>query len=127
MRRPRKVQIFGREPWPEDEVPPPYRYNVVTTNLKMVGSRNQNGTATIQGTPTITLAEIMGVFDRLPKAVRTGLANSAHDWAPHWAHLATSYAKTVLARPPAAVIERIERADREEALRREIQLLAGQG
>jgi hypothetical protein len=54
------------------------------------------------------------------KSVREALENSAHDWAPHWAMRVALW-------PESAVIERIERADREEAQRRELQLLRGEG
>lgn len=49
--------------------------------------------------------------------------NNAHlPWAPHWAEYALLWRF-----PVSAVIERIGRADRDEALKRKIQLLRGEG
>jgi len=64
----------------------------------------------------------MRLFDRLPRVVREALANANQPWAPHWASEADWWGYS-----PATIVERIERADREEALRRELQLLAGKG
>ena len=64
----------------------------------------------------------MAVRDQLPKAVREALAAANHPWAPHWARsvLRLGFAE-------AAVIERLKQADREEAQRRDVMLLKGQG
>jgi len=64
----------------------------------------------------------MALFDSLPKTLRAALGRSNHPWAPSWAVL-------VLRKgfPLEAVIARIDQADREMAVRRELQLLRGQG
>jgi hypothetical protein len=74
-----------------------------------------------RGTP-VTKEQIMHLYDRLPRRVRAALASANQPWAPHWAD------EVVWRRfHSAAIVERIERADREEALRRELQLMAGKG
>ena len=112
---------MARRPSPH-EVPAPYRYRVVADDRPdSIGRLDQNGTKIQRGRGTLTIPIIMEVFDCLPKSIRIALANSAHDWAPHWAQFC-------LARHAmAAVIERLQRADREEAQKREVQLLMGKG
>ena len=70
----------------------------------------------------VTLPQIMKVYDRLPRDVRRALDASHLPWAPHWA-------ERVLERgwPPAAVIERLQMADQDEAYDRKVRLLRGEG
>jgi uncharacterized protein DUF6525 len=107
------------------EMPAPWRYQVVTEDAEdeWLGRRSQNGNSVTRGRPRITREEVMlRVFDALPKSVRAALADANHDWAPHWARSVLR-----LGFPEAQVVERLRRADREEALRREVQLLRRQG
>src|SRR5262249_31807896 len=79
-----RLTLMGKYDQPVP-VPPPLRDPVVTTETKHLGRRDQNGTEIKKGHASITREEIMKVFDCLPKKVRATLANSAHDWAAHWA------------------------------------------
>jgi len=113
---PRVVEIMRR-----GEMMPPYRYRVVTEDPQYLGELTQNGTTVVKGRTNLTTKEIMRVVDNLPKRVRDAYHTSVHDWAPHWAKLVLRYF------PEADVIERLKRADREEAQRREVQLLMRKG
>src|SRR5436190_18021508 len=106
---------------PRMPMPTPWRYRVVTIETKCLGRRDQNGTKITSGVAGITREQVMKVFDSLPKRVRLALESSAHDWAAHWAAGVTG------AWSAKAVVERIEQADAEESLRRELQLLRGEG
>jgi hypothetical protein len=103
-------------------MPAPWRYTVASEDPTQIGRCGDNdGTVIIEGRGSLTLEEIMEVFDRLPQPVRKALADSAHDWAPHWGKIALAFGDAE------AVIDRIARADRDEAVDREMQLLVGKG
>jgi hypothetical protein len=107
----------------ERELPEPYCY---WSSPPDSGPRG-NGTVVSRkrGSP-ITKEQIMQAFDRLPWVVREALASANQPWAPTWASDAVWKAR-MWGLPPAAIVERIERADRDEAQRRELQLLARKG
>jgi hypothetical protein len=102
-------------------MPEPWRYRIVTADAARVGERVQNGTTIVRGHGELTVKEIMRTYNALPPEVRQALAESVHDWAPHWA-------EAVLHGWSAKeVVERLRRADQEEAVKREFQLLRGEG
>jgi hypothetical protein len=102
-------------------MPAPWRYRIVTTDAARVGKRVQNGTSIASGCSNLTIVEVMRTFNTLPSEVRRALAASVHDWAPHWA-------EAVLHGWSAKeVVERLQRADQEEAVKRELELLRGEG
>jgi hypothetical protein len=102
-------------------VPRPWVY-ALHENVPVGEERDFNAVSGLRcGGRPVTRAEIMAAYDTLPRAVREALANANHPWAPHWATSA------IRRWAPDAIIERIAQADCEEAIRRELQLLAGQG
>lgn len=119
-----------RRPASVAEVPGPWIYKIHDPSLplgsysdeRLPGGDNRSTGRRSNVGRFWTKPEIMAAFDTLPRIVRTALANAQQPWAPHWAE------RACLRRfPPAAIIERLERADRDEALCRELQLLAGKG
>ena len=117
-----------RKPARSDDVLAPWIYHL-HMSVPDDEARTFNGAKGrgVGGRP-VYIHEIMEVFDALPKVVREALAAANHPWAPHWAMLAgNNYARRSSRTSPGDVVERMKRADREEALRREMQLLKGQG
>lgn len=53
-----------------NEIPRPWRYEVVSLARAELGHRDQNGTKIVRGRGGVTLDQIMRTFDQLPKAVR---------------------------------------------------------
>ncbi len=105
-------------------MPAPWMYELVTPDPGHpdLGRASQAGTPLIVGRPTTSIQQIMRRFDCLPPRVRRALAEAAHPWAPHWASRVLQRGWTA-----DAVVERLRRADAEEARDRELQLLYGQG
>lgn len=120
-----------RRPWPPVEASPPWIYKIHDPSLplghfsdeRLPGGDNRGSIRRINTGRFWTKEEILQAFDALPKAVREALASANHPWAPHWAEFSLHWELF----SDAAIVARIEKADREEAMRRELQLLAGQG
>jgi hypothetical protein len=112
------------------EVPEPWIYHIHDPSLplgsfrdeRLPGGDNRGGVRRRNTGRFWTKKEVMQAFEALPVTVRRALANSNHPWAPHWALWAVRDGY-----PAAAVVARIERADKEQAMRRELKLLRGEG
>jgi hypothetical protein len=102
-------------------MPAPFQYKIdeaVPADAGLNGA-SQNRASTGK---TVTMQDVMEVYDTLPRAVRSALRSAAQPWAPHWA------AKRVIEGwPVEAIVARIRAADRAEARRRDLELLCGKG
>jgi len=105
-------------------MPEPWMYKIAP-HVPVELARGMNATPQEWGSGlglSVTTEEILQCTDRLPKKVRTALSYANHPWAPHWA------AEVLwLGYPANAVIDRIHQADREQAIKRKVSLLKGEG
>src|SRR3954471_19112685 len=106
------------------EIPRPWIYQL-HESVSPDRAREFNGArnpASPGGRP-IYRDEIMAHFDSLPPELRAALANVNNAWAPSWGYMVMR----IGAWPLDVMISRVELADREEELQREMQLLRGEG
>lgn len=108
-----------RRKW--DDVPRPWLYAIAADADEDFARSQNTGQRRSKSRGGVTTKDIMDAYDRLPIDLRAALARANHPWAPHWAQFVICWY------PETAVIERICRADREEAQRRQVQLLLGNG
>lgn len=107
---------------PKRPVPAPWMYTQHPDWARRAGVANDSSGIGDYG-PYITLREMMETYDRLPKAIQDALRNANLPWAPSWAaevFFYDGYSED-------EIVERLRRADREEAQKRRVQLLRRKG